>query len=290
MATGTVPYHKYPPMKVLMLTLPNDQPTIDTGADEKDQYKAYGKTFRKLIGECLQKEPTKRPTASELLKHPFFKKAKDRKYLTQTLLATGPSMETRVHKAAKRQAGASGRLHRSMTGEWVWSSEEEDNGKNDSDDSETDERPMNRLERMDSSSSETEDTSERSGVTVTGSTTQPTDPKTLEATAAAVGAMSLGAMVPVNLVLRMRNANRELNDIQFEFVVGKDSAEDIAAELVGAGLLDELDVAIMSANLQKLIDHRGTLRTVTFQLRSGCAPGEQLDEKSLVGFAQISIK
>uniref|UniRef100_A0A182SAH6 non-specific serine/threonine protein kinase n=1 Tax=Anopheles maculatus TaxID=74869 RepID=A0A182SAH6_9DIPT len=290
MATGTAPYHKYPPMKVLMLTLQNDPPTIDTGADEKDQYKAYGKTFRKLIGECLQKEPSKRPTASELLKHPFFKKAKDRKYLTQTLLATGPSMETRVHKAAKRQAGASGRLHRSMTGEWVWSSEEEDNAKNESDDSETEERPMNRLERMDSSSSETEDTSERSGVTVTGST-QSTDPKTIEASAA-LGAMSIGSdtMVPVNLVLRMRNANRELNDIQFEFVVGKDSAEDIAAELVGAGLLDELDVAIMSANLQKLIDNRGSLKTVTFQLRSGCAPGEQLDEKSLVGYAQISIK
>ncbi|XP_050074305.1 serine/threonine-protein kinase OSR1 [Anopheles maculipalpis] len=290
MATGTAPYHKYPPMKVLMLTLQNDPPTIDTGADEKDQYKAYGKTFRKLIGECLQKEPSKRPTASELLKHPFFKKAKDRKYLTQTLLATGPSMETRVHKAAKRQAGASGRLHRSMTGEWVWSSEEEDNAKNESDDSETEERPMNRLERMDSSSSETEDTSERSGVTVTGST-QSSDPKTIEASAA-LGAMSIGSdtMVPVNLVLRMRNANRELNDIQFEFVTGKDSSEDIAAELVGAGLLDELDVVIMSANLQKLIDNRGALKTVTFQLRSGCAPGEQLDEKSLVGYAQISIK
>uniref|UniRef100_A0A182JDZ4 non-specific serine/threonine protein kinase n=1 Tax=Anopheles atroparvus TaxID=41427 RepID=A0A182JDZ4_ANOAO len=303
MATGTAPYHKYPPMKVLMLTLQNDPPTIDTGADEKDQYKAYGKTFRKLIGECLQKEPSKRPTASELLKHPFFKKAKDRKYLTQTLLATGPSMETRVHKAAKRQAGASGRLHRSMTGEWVWSSEEEDNVKaHESDDSETEERPMNRLERMDSSSSETEDTSERSGITVTGST--QSDQKTIEASAAAataavsaanasLGAMTIGggdASVPVNLVLRMRNANRELNDIQFEFVVGKDSAEDIATELVGAGLLDELDVAIMSANLQKLIDNRGTLRTVTFQLRSGCAPGEQLDEKSLVGYAQISLK
>ncbi|ETN62842.1 serine/threonine protein kinase [Anopheles darlingi] len=294
MATGTAPYHKYPPMKVLMLTLQNDPPTIDTGADEKDQYKAYGKTFRKLIGECLQKEPSKRPTASELLKHPFFKKAKDRKYLTQTLLATGPSMETRVHKAAKRQAGASGRLHRSMTGEWVWSSEEEDNVKNNnSSDSETEERPMNRLERMDSSSSETEETSERSGATVTGGS----ETKTLEAgtaAAAALGAMTIGgdsSMVPVNLVLRMRNANRELNDIQFEFVVGKDSAEDIAAELVGAGLLDELDVAIMSSNLQKLIDARGTgLRTVTFQLQSGCVAGEQLDEKSLVGYAQISIK
>lgn len=69
-----------------------------SGADEKEQYKAYGKTFRKMILDCLQKDPSKRPTATELLKHPFFKKAKDRKYLTQTLVAIGPSMETRVHK------------------------------------------------------------------------------------------------------------------------------------------------------------------------------------------------
>jgi serine/threonine-protein kinase OSR1/STK39 len=278
MATGTAPYHKYPPMKVLLLTLQNDPPNLDTAAEDKDQYKAYGKTFRKMIIECLQKDPTKRPTANELLKHPFFRKAKDKKYLMQTLLATGPSMKTRVNKASKRQPGTSGRLHRTLTGEWVWSSEEEDNGKNSSD-SESDERPLNRLEHAESSD-EHED-SEPSENTVT-------DP-----TAAVEKAMNEKLLIGeseghvVNLVLRMRNANRELNDIRFEYVVGKDSSEGIATELVGAGLVDPNDTNIMASNLQRLIDQRSTLKTVTFQLFS--SGGEVPDEKSLIGFAQISI-
>ena len=314
MATGTAPYHKYPPMKVLMLTLQNDPPTLDTGADEKDQYKAYGKTFRKMIVECLQKEPSKRPTASELLKHAFFKKAKDRKYLTQTLLASGPSMETRVHKAAKRQPGASGRLHRTVTGEWVWSSEEEDNGgkHHHSSDSETDDRPINRLERADSSDSDREEQSEYSEATATANANanamqqqqqqqqqqQPaaaTSPLTVAQATEAMAQMPVPSLAeagdapPVNLVLRMRNQRRELHDIRFEFAVGKDSAEGIAAELVDAGLVDPLDTQPMAINLHQLIEQRAAIKTVTFQLNSGVQPGEVPDDRSLVGYAQISI-
>ncbi|XP_074029961.1 oxidative stress responsive kinase frayed isoform X3 [Leptinotarsa decemlineata] len=254
MATGTAPYHKYPPMKVLMLTLQNDPPNLDTGADEKDQYKAYGKTFRKMVTDCLQKEASKRPTAAELLKHPFFKKAKDKKYLQSTLVAIGPSLETRVQKASKRQPGASGRLHRKETGEWVWSSEDEGG---DSSGSDTDSKPMNTLVSIGSSGSDQES--------------------------------SEGDPPPINLVLRMRNAKRELNDIRFEFAVGKDSAEGIASELVGAGLVDGKDIIAITTNLQKLIKQRDSMRVITFLLNSPLNPNEVPDDKALIGYAQISI-
>ncbi|XP_072939867.1 STE20/SPS1-related proline-alanine-rich protein kinase [Epargyreus clarus] len=270
MATGTAPYHKYPPMKVLMLTLQNDPPTLDTGAEEKDQYKAYGKTFRKMISECLQKDPTKRPSATELLKHSFFKKAKDRKYLVQTLVSIGPSMETRVHKASKRQPGTSGRLHRMETGEWVWESEEEDE---DEEGEAGRDRPMNQLARADSSDSESEGEA-RAGFTI--------------------GSLGAEEAPQINLVLRMRNNRKELNDIRFEFAPGKDSADGIATELVGAGLVAARDADTIAAQLQRLVDAHlfpagePAARTLTFRLDSP-DPAEPADEKGLIGYAQLSI-
>ncbi|KAL6259827.1 hypothetical protein P5V15_009738 [Pogonomyrmex californicus] len=272
MASGTAPYHKYPPMKVLMLTLQNDPPTLDTAADDKDQYKAYGKTFRKMIVDCLQKDPTKRPTATELLKHPFFKKAKDKKYLQQTLVAIGPSLETRVQKASKRQPGTSGRLHRTVTGEWVWS-EEENNGDSSSDEGK-ETLPVNTIEKA-SSDEEAGESDEYYGQ--------------IKVSPSQMAIPSTGLNVPINLVLRLRNERRELNDIRFEFTVGVDSAQGIAAELVAAGLVDGKDVVVIETNLKKLIESGGQLRTVTFSLNSGYAVNEIPDDKALIGFAQISI-
>ncbi|XP_048489217.1 STE20/SPS1-related proline-alanine-rich protein kinase-like [Plutella xylostella] len=274
MATGTAPYHKYPPMKVLMLTLQNDPPTLDTGAEDKEQYRAYGKTFRKMISECLHKDPAKRPSATELLKHSFFKKAKDRKYLMQTLVSIGPSMETRVHKASRRQPGASGRLHRMETGEWVWESSDED----EAEDAAPAGRPMNTLLRADSSDDDSDDKPEFT-----------------------IGSPGAADAPVINLVLRMRNDRNELNDIRFEFAAGKDSSDGIATELVGAGLVDARDAQPIAAHLARLVDGYlfppaaaapapapAPLTSVTFKLNSA-DPALPADEKGLLGHAQISI-
>lgn len=272
MASGTAPYHKFPPMKVLMLTLQNDPPTLDTAADEKDQYKIYGKTFRKMIIDCLQKDPTKRPTATELLKHPFFKKAKDKKYLQQTLVAIGPSLETRVQKASKRQPGTSGRLHRTVTGEWIWSSEEDTESSSDEGEDGKSGKLM-QLNRLPIPSNlnpnqSLEDSSHGS----------PNSSNLI-----------VDSNSPINLVLRLRNQKRELNDIRFEFKKNDDSAEGIAGELISAGLVDEKDNQIIAENLQKLVENAHQMHTVTFPLNSGYAADEEPNDKTLIGFAQISI-
>lgn len=250
LATGTAPYHKFPPMKVLMLTLQNEPPTLDSGAEDKEQYKAYGRSFRKMISECLQKEPSKRPTAAELLKHQFFKnKAKDRKFLQQMLVTGAPTIEPKVTKRGNRKPGTSGRLHKNETGDWVWSSDEDDD----------DENPGKNK------------TSKTPKVISISEEHLPENQRT------------------INLVLRMRNTRRELNDIRFEFQPNKDSAEGIANELLTAGLIVGDDLVSMSANLDKLIANPPPSKNLTFRISAGINASETPDEKALLGFAQLSI-
>ncbi|CAH8468579.1 unnamed protein product [Schistosoma turkestanicum] len=87
MATGQAPYAKFAPMKVLMLTLQNDSPDIDSVATVNNQYLNYGHKFRKFTKACLMKDPAQRLSARELLSHTYIKsKAKDRDLLCRVLL------------------------------------------------------------------------------------------------------------------------------------------------------------------------------------------------------------
>lgn len=97
------------------------------------------------------------------------------------------------------------------------------------------------------------------------------------------------ASAPINLVLRLRNANRDLNDIKFEFCPGQDTVEGVAQELVSANLIDGRDMVVVAANLQKIIEGASSNNSLVFALNSSYDPQEIADEKTLVGFAQLSI-
>ncbi|CAI5450951.1 unnamed protein product [Caenorhabditis angaria] len=267
LATGTAPYHKYPPMKVLMLTLQNDPPTLEANSERKDQYKAYGKSFRTFIRDCLQKDPTKRPTASELLKYSFFKKSKDRKYLVHTLIENLASVPVISHHSTKKVA--SGKLRKDQYGNWEF----EYDSPEESDSEEDEEREEKRKE------DNVDKEKEGKTATTTGGSGEGDESGTNNSET-------------LNLVLRVRNQQRELNDIKFDYTKSADTVEGIAHELVTAELIDCHDLVIVAANLQKLIDlaeAKSDKRSITFALNSGVAPNEVPDERTLTGFAQISL-
>lgn len=296
LATGTAPYHKYPPMKVLMLTLQNDPPSLDASAEEKDQYKNYSKVFRKFVSDCLKKEPEKRPTAKQLLKHDLIKKARDKQYLVKTLLSDGSSVKP---QKVKRVPGSSGRLHKTEDGTWEWSDDELDP---ESEEGLNAAAEQTRSPRVRAAEDEDDESVEKlaegaSKVAVSEPPAEPAAPAPVQATSE-TSTTSEGTSVDnnavsnetavMNLVLRLRNEKRELNDIKFDFTPGQDSADSVSRELVEAGLVDGKDMIVVAANLQKILDNKH-LKSLTFALNSGCAPNEAPCDKSLIGFAQLSI-
>ncbi|KAI8062220.1 kinase-like domain-containing protein [Gongronella butleri] len=99
LATGQAPYAKLPPLKVLLMTLSNDPPTLprETAAHK------YSKMFRDMVDLCLNKDPGDRPSAERLLAHPFFKQAKKKDYLVKMILTGLPPLEQRPRKKILQQ-------------------------------------------------------------------------------------------------------------------------------------------------------------------------------------------
>lgn len=56
-------------MKVLLMTIQNPPPTLETDAGNKH----FSKAMRDIVAKCLVKDPSKRPSAAQLLDHKFFK-------------------------------------------------------------------------------------------------------------------------------------------------------------------------------------------------------------------------
>ncbi|GJT78677.1 serine/threonine-protein kinase BLUS1 [Tanacetum coccineum] len=55
----------------------------------------FSKYFKDMVGLCLDQDPLRRPTATKLLKHYFFKNCKGCDFLVKNLLQGLPSVELR---------------------------------------------------------------------------------------------------------------------------------------------------------------------------------------------------
>uniref|UniRef100_A0A3B3ZN99 Serine/threonine-protein kinase OSR1 n=1 Tax=Periophthalmus magnuspinnatus TaxID=409849 RepID=A0A3B3ZN99_9GOBI len=310
LATGAAPYHKYPPMKVLMLTLQNDPPALETGITDKEMVKKYGKSFRKMISLCLQKDPEKRPTSSELLKHKFFQKAKTHEYLHDRLLQRAPTITERS-KRVRRVPGSSGRLHKTEDGEWEWSDdeldEESEEGKaavaalrvrkkhyvhvNSPDPLSTHLQPP--MAPLPQAAVAPQPTAPVSPPTSVPAASPP--PAAVPTQVTQLLELSLCQRKVLDIYhstlsfLRLQNSKKELNDIRFDFMPGRDTAEGVSQELVSAGLVDGRDLVVVAANLQKIVDAPPANKNVTFKLASGIEGSEIPDDIKLMGFAQLSI-
>lgn len=313
MATGKAPYHKYPPMKIVMLTLQNDPPGLDTCVTDKNITKKYSKLFRKMIEACMQREPSRRPSAAQLLKDPFFKKAKRPEYIQKTLLTDAPRLKDFGVKP-RRVAGSSGRLHKTDDGEYEWSDEWEfDDSENENT---TTQELANQLqattlkapENIDAAGTtagttiEEEDNHDTVQLAVPPNTTAGGDQGSLTEsvsstidTATLPAAVAAAVMKPIRenrtfeFLLRLRTNATDLSDISFQFEVGKDTPDLVAQELVAAGLIEGRDKIIVAANVSKLVD-APTTQSVKFPLTGNLAPNEYADERTLVGFASLALK
>ncbi|KAL2332275.1 hypothetical protein Fmac_019856 [Flemingia macrophylla] len=95
LAHGRPPLSNLPPSKSMMLKITKRFRFSDLDKYRKGNGRKFSKAFKDMVASCLDQDPSKRPTADKLLKHPFFKNCKGSECLVKNVLQGLPSVEKR---------------------------------------------------------------------------------------------------------------------------------------------------------------------------------------------------
>ena len=94
LAQGRAPRSRMDPHQVLLSTVRDDPPRLErTGGQHK-----YSSAFADVVAKCLNKDASRRPTATELLQMPFFKGARKPSYLCSAILRGLPALTKRQER------------------------------------------------------------------------------------------------------------------------------------------------------------------------------------------------
>ncbi|KAI0757347.1 kinase-like protein [Daedaleopsis nitida] len=94
LAQGRAPRSRWDPHKVLVMTVTDAPPTLERNAGPH----RYSSAFAEMVAICLNKDPSKRPTASDLLQTNFFRNARKPSYLCSTILKGLPPLTQRQER------------------------------------------------------------------------------------------------------------------------------------------------------------------------------------------------
>ncbi|XP_059650911.1 serine/threonine-protein kinase BLUS1 [Cornus florida] len=103
LAHGRPPLSHLPPSKSLFMKITKRFRFSDYEKIYQSlKNKKFSKSFKDMVALCLDQDPSKRPSAEKLLKHPFFKNCRGSDFLVKNILQGLPSVEQRF-KLSKLQ-------------------------------------------------------------------------------------------------------------------------------------------------------------------------------------------